>query len=158
MKTVLALVLFVGIGFGQNLPPLPNQWFGAGAAYNASTKPAIAGWASYAHLMSGSAQTYSFTSYDVTSLNPKTFTAQSSVRTGLATVIRCYKNACLLGYGDLGVAVSASNLGGAFSGGGIGVIRIGKSQWTGLVAARVIKTSLGPQQAVYEIGVGRMSK
>jgi|SRR5579859_576013 len=139
-------------------PTLPSQWMGAGAAWNQNTTPQIAGWASYAKLVSGKGQTYSFTSWDVTSSKKTPFTAQTSARTGLAAVIRQLGPITVLGFGDAGMATSVSNFAGAFSGGGIAVIKLGKTNFTIELAARVLKVASQPNQVVYEIGLGRVGQ
>lgn len=139
-------------------PVLPNQWMGAGAAWNQNTTPQIAGWASYAKLVSAKGQTYSFTSWDITSSKAKPYTAQTSARTGLATVIRQFGPITLLGFGDAGMATSVSNFAGAFSGGGIVAIKLGKTDFTINLAARVIKVASQSNQVIYEFGFGRTSK
>ena len=51
---------------------------------------------------------------------------------------------------------ATANVGGAFSGGGIGIWRIGKTDWTVAGSARLLKTATGGSQAIYEVGFGRV--
>lgn len=138
-------------------PYLPSSWMGAGGGWNKASTPQIAGWASYAKLISTKSQTYSFTSWDITSVKGPNFVSQSSARTGLATLIKQVGPVSVLGFGDAGMATS-SGLGGAFSGGGIAVIKLGKTNFTIELAVRVLKVASQPNQMVYEFGIGRTSE
>lgn len=132
---------------------LPTNWCGMGGAYNGKG----GGWLSYAILLSGKGQVYSFSSYDITLSATKPRTLQSSTRTGFATVLRSLGPLFLLGFGDAGAATNGSNVGGAFSGGGILVVKLGKTDWTLEGAVRYVKANATgqPGQTVYEFGVGR---
>jgi hypothetical protein len=134
---------------------LPQNWAGAGAALNQSSKPPVAGWFAYATLISEKGQLYSISTHDVFLSSTKPYTVQSSARTGLATVLRTIGPLVVLGLGDAGMVAGGTALGGAFSAGGIGVLRLGKTNWTIALGARVIKTSTGGNQNVYEFGTGR---
>lgn len=139
----------------QPLASLPNSWMGAGAAWDQYTTPQVAGWASYAKLVSSSGQLYSFTSWDATSSRARPYTAQTSVRSGLASVVRRFGPVYLLGFGDAGMAAAAGDFGGAFSGGGIVVIKLGKTNFTLELAARVLKVAGQTNHVIYEFGFGR---
>lgn len=155
MKLILLLALASGIGWGQ--VALPQNWAGAGTAYNSESRPAVAGWFSYATSISQKAQLYSFTSHDVFVSSAKPYTVQTSVRSGLATVVRTLGPVIVLGFCDAGFAAGGTNVGGSFSGGGIGIIRLGKTDWTIALAARVVKSSINStgNQTVYELGLGK---
>lgn len=136
---------------------LPANWAGAGAAYNGYSRPQVNGWASYAKLLTEKGGgLYSFTSWDVTSARTKPFTTQTSARTGIATIVKQVGPIYVLGFGDAGMASSSDGFGGAFSGGGIGVWKIGKTSFTFVAAARVLRVSNGATQTVYEVGFGRV--
>jgi hypothetical protein len=142
---------------GQTPAPatLPQNWIGAGMAFNQSASPQINGWASYATLLSRSGQVYSFSTYDVTPIKVAgKYTVQTSTRTGFALVVRTLGPITILGMADAGVAASSLTTGSAFSGGGIGVWKLGKTQWTIEAGARLLKTTSG-QQTMYEGGWGR---
>ena len=158
-KLIMRFIFILSLAascWGQVL--LPQNWAGAGAAYNSETRPAVAGWFSYAVLISQKGSLYSFTSHDVFLSSVKPYTVETSVRSGLATVVRSVGPIIVLGFGDAGFTAGGTSIGGAFSGGGIGVIRLGKTNWTLELAARVIKSSINPtgNQTVYEIGAGRV--
>ena len=147
---VAVLVLITGVLYGQSTPALPSNWVGAGAAYP------VAGWASYATLMSSKGQVYSFSSWDATVTKTRPHVIQSSARSGLATVLRTWGPVTLLGFAEAGVAAAQTTTTGAFSGGGVGVLKIGKTAWTIEVAVRVLKTPINGQQNEYELGTGRV--
>lgn len=137
---------------GLHAQTLPANFAAAGAAYS----PGWAGWASYANLISEKGQLYSFTTHDITRTASKPYTLQSSVRTGFATVMRRAGPITVLAFGDAGMSAAGTSLGGAFSGGGVGIVQLGKTNWAVVVAARTLKTAIGGQQQVYEVGFGRI--
>lgn len=168
MVRLLALLIFLSSALAQaplpgqpTTPFLPNEWMGAGGAWNQASHPQVAGWASYARLISAPAGLYSFTSWDLT-IRPKGVanagTSQSSTRTGMALLLRQLGPVSLLGLGDAGAAIPANGLAGAFSGGGIVVFKLGKWNLTLELAARVLKVSGQPNQTIYELGFGRTSQ
>lgn len=134
---------------------LPSNWAGAGAAYSDSIRPPVSGWFSYAMLISEKGALYSFTTHDITSSRERPYTMQTSIRTGLATLMRRIGPIAVLALGDAGMAGAGSSLGGAFSGGGIAILQIGHTHWTLELAVRRIKTTIGETQSVYEFGTGR---
>src|SRR5579872_6507856 len=83
---------------------LPANFACAGSAFNAASHPPVAGFFSYATLISDRGQLYSFSTHDVFLSQTKPYTVQSSVRTGLATVFRTLGPIVILGVGDAGVA------------------------------------------------------
>jgi hypothetical protein len=136
----------------------PSNWVGSGAAFNQAASPQINGWASYATLLSKPQLLYSFSSYDVTPIRLSgKLTIQTSARTGFAMVIRQLGPITLLGLLDGGMAAAGTGagqtVGSAFSGGGIAVWKLGKTNWTVAAAYRRLQTT-APQD-VFEIGFGR---
>jgi hypothetical protein len=163
MKRLSILILAcVMCAFGQTpaatgAPPEPlaQNWIGAGMAWNQSATPQLNGWASYATLLSRSGQVYSFSTYDVTPIQVAgKYTVQTSTRTGLAVIVRTLGPITILGMADAGVSATSLTTGSAFSGGGIGVYKLGKTEWTIEAGARLLKTN-GGQQTMYEFGFGR---
>ena len=154
MRAAIVFILLLGVCFAQ-APTPPSNWIGAGAAYTAGGQPPIAGWASYAVLVSGKAGLYSFSSYDLTVTKTKPYAVQTSARTGMALVIRTIGPLTILGLGDAGMAQAPTALTSAFSGGGIGVYRIGKTAWTIELAVRRLKTPINGSANAYEFGTGR---
>ncbi len=136
--------------------PFPQAWAGAGGAWNSTARPQVTGWVSYAVLLSEKGQVYSYTSQDLIPLRVNhLLTIQSSTRTGLATVFKQLGPITILAYGDAGIASIGTVTGGAFAGGGIAVIRLGKTNWTIEAGARLLKSSVGGEQPIYTIGWGR---
>lgn len=140
------ILLFLAASLGAHAQ---SNWSGAGIAYGS---PHVNGWASYAHRISEPALLYSFTSMDITAAHGQ---PQTSVRTGVATVIRSVGPVTVLGFGESGMATTASGFGGAFDGGGVAIIRLGRGGLTLAVAARVLHTAMGGTQTVWEVGFGR---
>ena len=136
---------------------LPVNWFGTGAAYSSLSRPGISGWYSYALLLSNSARIYSFTTHDITSTRTRPYTLQSSVRTGIAPVIRQFGPVTILGFGDAGMAGADNSIAAAFSGGGVVVVQLGKTDWTVVGCVRQFKSNVAgaDSQQIYELGFGR---
>lgn len=163
LRTPLAALIVAIAGVASPLPAsaqqqLPSNWAGAGAAYNSFASPKVSGWASYATLISEKGMIYSFTTHEVTSSTRHPFTIQTSIRSGLATVVRRFGPVVILGFGDAGMAGAGSSVGGSFSGGGIAIIQLGKAGRTTLsVSVRNVKSNvgLGQSQQPIEFGVGR---
>lgn len=143
---------------------LPTEWFGAGAAWNRYGHPQIAGLLSYAKLISESGQVYSYNSMDIT-MRAKVGTPQTSVRSGMAVVLRQYGFMSVMAIGEAGVAVSdpgtsvgpqgVTNVAGAFAGGGGLFFRLGKTNYTASLTARVLKVAGQPNIEIYGIMFGR---
>lgn len=153
----LLFILAAAAAFAQPAgQKLPANWYGAGASYAA---PQVAGWVSYAGLVSRPQQLYSYTTHDITRVaSPGPARLQSSTRTGFAAVVRTLGPLIILGYGDGGTALAGDHGGGAFSGGGIGILRLGRTCWTIAAAVRSLKTSIGGSQTVVAVGIGRISE
>ena len=150
IKLAIALCL-ASAAFAQ---PLPSTLAGAGAGWNQYSTPQINGWWMIASKL-GDTSTYSVTTWDVTSKNTQPFTAQVSIRTGVAQVLKRFKGVTTMALGDIGGAAGDTNIGGAYSGGGAAVITIGKTNWHLIAAARRLKTTISDAQTIYEIGFGR---
>ncbi len=134
----------------------PSWWYGTGAGWNSYAAPEVNAWFSYGTLVSKKRELYVITSWDATSAKEQSYAVQTSVRTGLATIVKRMGPVTVVGLGEMGAAASGSNLGVAFGTGGLGVMRLGKTDWTLVFGARVIKTALSNQQTIFEFGIGRL--
>lgn len=128
---------------------LPSNWVGAGASYNATGSPKVAGWISSAVLVSQSQMLYSYSTYDII------FSAKgvptSAARTGFATIVRSFgRSWYILGFGTAGVATTAAATTGSFSGGGMLVYRFKKNY----TAEAGIRAVTGATTRVIEWGFG----
>lgn len=142
----------------ETIRTLPGNWFGLGAAYAGQAHPPVSGWYSYAILLSTSAKVYSFTTTDIVPTLVKPYSIQHSTRTGIAPVIRDFGPVAVLGIADAGMSVSGSSVGGAFSAGGIVVVRLGSTHWSLAGIARRLRSNAamaGDDQWIYELGLGR---
>ena len=146
MKLLTLLLLVAPLAGAQ------DSWAGAGASYSQAARPQVAGWIAYAKLLG--AGFYSVSSYEVTTAKAHTFQAQPAVTTGIGTIVRTAGLVTFLAYADAGVAASGDNVGGAFGPGGYAVIRLGKSHFTLLVGGRMLKTSIGGSQTMFQLGLG----
>lgn len=134
---------------------LPSEGIALGAAYAPGGTPNIAGWVSQWNRISSGF--YNYNSFDITSLKQNPYTTQNSARAGIAYFIKSIGPVQVFGLGDAGIATAANSkgtsVGSAFSGGGGGVLPLGKSQDYGLIfCVRVLKTALAGSQNVYELG------
>jgi hypothetical protein len=157
MKWLGLLLVCVSGALGQ----APENWAGAGSAYNQFAQPQVSGWAAFATKLSDKGPIYSFTEYTLTSARTKPFTAQTSTTTGVATPLKVLspnKNGAwtvtLFGMATGGMATSNSTVGGAFAGGGVLILRLGLSNWT-LVGGAQYLTTTQNKQTIYSFGVGR---
>ena len=134
MIRVLAVLFFAATAMGQTLP---TSWVGAGAAYTTGGHPPVSGLVTYAQLVSQASQTYSYSSYSSVLIN---HTVMSTVMTGLAPLVRHYGPLYILCFGTAGIAQTPEALTSAFSGGGMGVLTIGKTHWTVDMGVQVLKS------------------
>ena len=158
MKPLLVLLLGTAPLFGQK--PLPENWVGAGAAWNQDTSPHANGWFSYAHLVNTKQALYLVTTTDITAVPATSMSAgkrvQTSVRGGFATVLRQAGPFYFLAWADVGGAASPVPAGtqvlGAFAPAAIVVFR--KGSFTAEVAYRHLMIAGKPSQDLPEFGVG----
>lgn len=133
---------------------LPSNWAGIGALYNPGGGKAT-GWASYAKLVDPKSGTYFFTTEDVMPVKGPPFQLQTSVRVGVATIMKDLGPVKILGIVDGGGATVGGSSSGAASGGGIAVWQF-NSGWNLMLGLRVLKTAfVSGTPKLYEIGFGR---
>lgn len=150
---ILSLCLALSAMAQTATPALATDFVAAGAAVNEGSTPNA--WAAYAHLASESTGTYVFSKYSVTSVKFKPFSAQTTVRTGVAQFVRKLGPVSVYGVLGAGASMAGSSIGGAFSGGGFAVYPIGKTQWAVIGSAEVLQTAIGGQTREYDLGIGR---
>jgi hypothetical protein len=112
-----------------SLGPLPGQaqpanYVGLGAGYNGGTTPNFNITASYATLISKSGSLYSFTSGDYYSARTRPFSVSSSLRTGVAMVVRGWSHFTLLEMFNAGAAGGAGGVTPSLGAGAIGVLTL----------------------------------
>ena len=149
---LLLLALIAVVGLRAESPPV--NWAGAGAAYNQYAQPQANGWVAMATLLTDKGPIYSFTEETITSAKTKPFTVQTSATTGFATLIKQYGPVSVFGFGTAGMATSVGSIGSAFAGGGVGIWKLGKTNWSLVFGAQFLKTTSNAQ-TVYSFGVGR---
>lgn len=152
MKTIL-LFLIAGSGLAQTpASSLPAVFTAAGISYNSQGSPKAGGWLSLAiRLTANGGGTYS---YSTTDFIPKGKLLQSSVRTGVAQVIRQWKHFTTLGLLDGGIASTGTNTGAAGTVGGVLVWQKPQNNWGVVGCMRKLVTTTGASQTVIEVGVG----
>ena len=147
---LLACLLSMG-GQAQSVDPTSPAFYGLGTSMMPQSSPKATGWAAMAYLVNSSAKLYSFSEIDYSLASDHKL--QTSVRTGVATLMRSFGKIGLYGIGDAGVATTGGATGGAFSGGGVLLIPLGQKTRL-LIGVRVLKTALGDTQQYVEIGFG----
>jgi hypothetical protein len=158
MKTLLSSLLLAAIACGQQATnlSLPAHWAGSIAGYSADSAPRLTPSISYAYLLSSSAQVYSFSTYDVIMMAKKLPTF--SLRTGVATPIRQFavgkNDVTILGIATGGVAQGQTSVTGAFSGGGLGLLRFKNTGFTLGLEVRFVKAA-AISSKVYGFVLGR---
>jgi hypothetical protein len=137
--------------------PLPQNFAGAGAAYNPIGSPKTTGWASWGRLIDAKSESYVFTTEDAILVRTgSTFSVQTSLRVGLATKLKQFGPLKVFGIMDGGGATTGLTTGGAASGGGIAEVQIKQSHYHIAVGFRIIKTNVsGGTPKMYEIGFFR---
>jgi hypothetical protein len=102
----------------------PANYVGLGAGYNGGTTPNLNVTASYATLISKSGSLYSFTSGDYYSARTRPFSVSSSLRTGVAMVVRGWSHFTLLEMFNAGAAGGAGGVMPSLGAGAIGVLTL----------------------------------
>lgn len=157
MKTFLLLAAALSAS-GQ--VPLPQNWVGAGAAWNQDTAPHANGWFSYAHLVNQGQALYLVTTTDITAVpvgpGLPGKRVQTGARMGFATVLRQAGPFYFLAWADAGGSVSPVSLGtqvlGAFAPAAIVVFR--KGSFTAELAYRHLMVAGQPSQDLPQFGIG----
>lgn len=145
-------MLLAGLCCAQQVAP-PDSFVAAGGSYNAFSRPVAAGWFTYGKLIDTGSATYLFTTEDVTSSRERPYTAQTSVRMGVATLLKKVGPLQFYGVVDGGGATAGTDSGGAASGGSFAVLQFGKKTWGAIVGFRILKTSIAPgTPKLYEAG------
>jgi hypothetical protein len=103
-------------------PALPSNYVGIGAGYNGGTIPNLNLTATFATLISRSGGLYSFTSGDYYSARTKPFSVTSSLRTGIAMVIRSWSRFTVLEIANAGAA--GGSTGGVLPSLGVGAVGV----------------------------------
>lgn len=154
MRT-LVLLLVSSFCYAQ----APANWGGMGASYNSFARPNVAGWLAWATKVTDTGPLYSFSIWDITSSKTKPYTAQTTLTTGIAPLVRKYGPISVYAVVTGGVTTSAMESGtsllGAVSGGGVGIWKLGKTNWDLVLGVRAIHSAVLGTQEVYEFGVGR---
>jgi hypothetical protein len=131
---------------------LPNNWVGAWASWDGR----FGGGASYATLISGKGQVYSFTSYMQTVAPTKPFKLLNSTETGLAMLMRQMGPISLFAFAQGGQTNNGTTVSASFSGGGLVTIRLGKTNWDIAAAIQPSTSGVTGQMRAYKLGLGRI--
>lgn len=105
-------------------PNEPSNYVGVGAGFNGGTTPNLNVTATFATLITKSGGLYSFTSADYYSARTKPFSVTSSLRTGIAMVVRSWSRFTLLEMFNAGAAGGAGGVAPSLGVGAIGMVRL----------------------------------
>lgn len=150
LTTVVVLAILSAFCLGAQTASQDNSFVAAGWAASGLKTGNV--WGSYGKDVG--AGFFSLTTVDVTPLDTKQFRFQTSVRTGVAYLLKQVGSFSLIGLGDLGAATTSTAVGSAFSGGGCGAYDTGV-RWRHLnivTCARLLKTT-NDKTVVLEIGI-----
>ena len=139
--------------------PLPQNWVGAGAAWNQDAAPRANGWFSYAHLVHQGQALYLVSTTDITAVPAPGLAGkrvQTGARMGLATVLRQAGPFYFLAWADAGAALNPVAAGtqvlGAFAPAAIVVYR--KRSFTIEFTYRHLMVAGQPSRDLPEGGIG----
>jgi len=144
MKRILLVVaiLFLWSTAKAQAVSSPVNVYAAGASFNQSATPAVAGTALYAHLVNDGSGTYAFTVYDVLPELVKPFSVTSNVSVGVAQKLFSIGNVPILVPTSAGISFNGSNTGWAWTTGAMASIKI-KGNWRVFPTVRIAKSSIG---------------
>jgi hypothetical protein len=148
--TILSAGLYAQSAASTPVPP--SNFIGAGAAYNPAGSPKTTGWASWGKLIDAKSESYFFTTEDAIVVRTPSYAIQTSVRVGVASLLKQFGPVKIYGIVDGGGATVGTTSGGAASGGGIAELPIGKTTYHFMAGFRILKTSLPGTPKLYEIG------
>jgi hypothetical protein len=155
MKTINKTAL-VAIVAALALTAQVSDFVGAGLGYNQYAAPNVSGHVAYAHLLDAGGKTYSYTVIDASSASRTPFRVQTSTSTGVAQYLKTVGKFDVYGLAAAGVSVggtaTGTNVGAAFTGGGMAVTRI-KGSWVLYAPVRYLRVQ-GANQATIGLGVG----
>ncbi len=156
---IMAMVLLmVAVGaFAQTA--LPQDYATAGLFYNSYATPHVTGYGAYATKIGTS--TYSYSVVDVTSISVKPFRPQTSMTSGVATLLKTFGGVNIFGLATAGpsIAPAATGSGGTDVGfgGSAGFLAVKplKNGWTLDIPVRMIVSTIETKpQYVVGIGIG----
>jgi hypothetical protein len=155
--TLILIILALSVQAQSTVPvttttSLPNNWVGAWASWDGR----FGGGASYATLISGKGQVYSFTSYMQSVAPSKPFRLLSTTETGLAMLMRQIGPISMFAFAQGGQTNNGTTVTASFSGGGLVTIRLGKTNWDVAAAIQPSTSGIAGQTRAYKLGLGRI--
>lgn len=152
----LLITLFAGPrAFAQTSAPSPSpavsSIYAAGVSYNSGAKPAVAGTALYARLVSDGSGTYAFTAADVLPNSTKPFTVTTNISAGVAQKVFSLGSIPIFVPTSAGVSFNGTNTGWAWSTGAIATIKLGKGNWRIFPMVRVARSNVSNGSGVQPI-------
>jgi hypothetical protein len=132
----------------------PSNYAGIGAGYNGGTTPNLNVTASFATLITRSGEFYSFTSGDYYSARTRPFSVNSSLRTGIAMVVRTWSHFTIMEMFNAGAAGGSGGIVPSLGVGAIGVLRLksGFALAVDVHEARQVGATNWALQSVLQVG------
>ena len=131
------------------------QFTAVGLDWNQTTHPQVSGFLAYGQPLAKASGTYSFTVLDIVSKTAHPFTTTIVTTTGLAQFTRNLGGASIYVLGTVGAASGGSNVGMAWTSGGLAWIPISKGGFALMPNLRVISSSINQGKAFQLVaGIG----
>ena len=146
MRFVALLIIAASLMLGQTA-----NVAAVGVSANPGGSPQVAGTGLWARLVSGQG-TYAFTVVDALPASVKPFTVTTNVSAGIAQKFYTIKGVDLIVPTAAGVSWSGTNVGWAWSGGGMAAFKVGQARV--LPNVRFLKSSVAGAGAGYQVIVG----
>lgn len=140
--TVVSVLFLAVLSFAQTpAPAQATNIYAAGVSFNQSAKPAVAGTALYARLLSDGSGTYAFTVVDALPANVHPFTVTTNFGAGIAQKVFSIGKVPLYIPTSAGISFTGNNTGWNWSTGALASIKA-KGNFRIMPNVRIVKSSV----------------
>lgn len=141
MKAIAVGLLILAFAHPSFAQDSITNLYGAGVSYNNAGHPAIAGTAFFAKSINDGSGTFAFTAVDALPNTLKPFTVTTNISTGIAQKLFTIGKISMYAPVTAGLSWQGSNVGWAWSGGGIVPVKV-KGSWYLVSSLRFAKSSV----------------
>jgi hypothetical protein len=141
MKKLSVVFAVLALSLASFAQSNPVNIYAAGASFNQSASPQVAGTALYAHLLSDGSGTYGFSVYDALPQSTSPFTVTSNIGAGISQKLFTVGSVNFYAPTAAGISFSGSNTGWQWNTGLLASIHL-KNNWRLMPNVRVIKSSV----------------
>jgi hypothetical protein len=148
---MIILALMIGLSTSAKAQTVPAanaspdnaaNIYAAGMSYSVNAKPAIAGTALYAHLLSDVTNTYAFTVIDALPNTVKPFTVSTNIGAGIAQKVATWNGVNIYLPTAAGISFNGTNTGWQWNGGAMAAFKL-KGSYYIMPSVRFLKSSVG---------------